>query len=63
MMICCCSLPLTDLRLYVWTIGGRGLKADRRRGASDREERMDSCCCSPNLHAATVAAALFTREQ
>ncbi|KAF0922075.1 hypothetical protein E2562_024648 [Oryza meyeriana var. granulata] len=35
----CCSLPLTDRRLYVWTIGGRGLKADRRRGASDRERR------------------------
>jgi hypothetical protein len=23
----------------VWTIGGRGLKAERRRGASDREKR------------------------
>jgi hypothetical protein len=25
--------------LYVWTIGGRGLKAEQRRGASDRERR------------------------
>jgi hypothetical protein len=33
-LICCCSLPRTDRRLYEWTIGGRGLKADRRRGAS-----------------------------
>jgi hypothetical protein len=38
-LICCCSLRLTDRRLYVWTIGGRGLKAERRRGASDRERR------------------------
>jgi hypothetical protein len=38
-LVCCCSLPRTDRRLYVWRIGGRGLKAERRRVASDRERR------------------------
>ena len=50
-LICCCSLPLTDRRLYVWTIGGRGLKADRRRGASDRERRKNEVAARVGLPA------------
>jgi hypothetical protein len=35
----------------VWTIGGRGLKADRRRGASDRERRKKEVAARVGLPA------------
>ena len=35
----------------MWTIGGRGLKGDRRRGASDREERKNEVAARVGLPA------------